>query len=82
MTPIIDLDKYSQVIQDDAGAPGTVYIGVTNFRGATTDLDEWAVLRVTVAGSVTTYAWAQEKDFHDPAPQKWVWDDRATLTYG
>lgn len=76
----IDSTKYRQVLQDDTGAPGTVYIGVTNYPNATTADTEWAIQRITVAGALTTTAWAGGTN--EVAPQKWAWDNRGSLTYG
>lgn len=75
----LDLLKYKQVVVDDTGVGGITYYGVTENQTAGTADDEWAVLRETVAGTITTYQWAAHKD--GKPSQLYAWDDRATLTY-
>ena len=75
----IDLSKYAKVLVDASGAPGTVYYGVTEYAGVATSAEEWAILRETVAGTLTTQSWAAHSD--GTPDQKFAWDDRATLSY-
>ena len=76
---VLSLDfvsKYSQVKQDNFAAP-TIYYGVTTFANAVGSTSEWAVLRESVVGGVTTYSWASGTGPN----QNFAWDDRATLSY-
>jgi hypothetical protein len=59
----------SKRIVDEAGAPGTTYVGVAAAGTATSD-SAWLVERITVSGTTTTIDHATG-----------VWDDRASLSY-
>ena len=76
-----DATQYRQIIHDDPGVSPR-YMGVTNFPGATTADEEWAIQRITEVGNIITLAWARFNGSDDAAPQAFAWDDRATLTYG
>jgi len=73
---------YRVTITDEALAPATTYKGYSSYQGVATSDKEWAVLRITVAGTTTTEEWAGVKGDDDISPQAFAWDDRATLTYG
>jgi hypothetical protein len=75
----LDLSKYAKVLVDDTGAPATVYYGVTEYEKAATSIEEWSILRETVAAGITTRTWAAHSDGTPDA--KFAWDDRATLSY-
>lgn len=75
----LDLTKYKKVQVDATGVGGITYYGVTENQTAGDADAEWAILRETVAGTITTYHWAAHRD--GKPSQLYAWDDRATLTY-
>lgn len=75
----LNLAKYKYSKSDTTGAPGTTYYGFSTHPGATNATEEWAILRETVAGAITTYSWA-DHDGKEPK-QLYAWDDRAGLSY-
>lgn len=75
----LDLLKYKKLNVDATGVGGITYYGVTENQTAVDADEEWAILRETVAGTITTYHWAAHKD--GKPSQLFAWTDRATLSY-
>ena len=61
---------------DDQGS--TVYQGYVKEWGVGTDEAKWMIKRITSAGGVTTTEYAGGRGFKF----EYVWDDRASLSYG
>lgn len=63
-----------QELVDQASSTVT-YFG-TALSGEATSAATWRIQRMSVSGTVTTFAWANGNDQYDN-----VWDNRSSLTY-
>ena len=66
-------DKVAMII--DKATSTVTYFGWAAIGTATSD-DDWRIKRMSVAGDVTTFDWADGNSDYDN-----VWDNRAALSY-
>lgn len=75
-----NVGQFAEVQVDDV-VGGVVYIGWTSNPGATTAVNEWAVVRVTTVASDISYELPKDSDGLVSKGEVHIWDDRAALTY-
>jgi hypothetical protein len=71
----VSLGQEEGILLVDEPDASTTYVGWAP-AGTATSAASWKVVKIAVAGTVTSKKWADGNKRYDN-----VWDDRATLTY-